>query len=472
MVPIQIDESNKLLKQNSQTQNRHANGCGDHFSGQEILAARLGTVPNFLLIGQSFEGNLRDNKISLQTYPGTGLVVRENINLNHGREHETPVDKPERGTGDDEVEAVFDGIDCPLKIAEILERFKAHPTIRMRPEGTVRQYSSHFKRFAKAVRLEDYTRKQMAGAKGKKLILEHIANLRKMSRRTHYFGIRKVWTFALNLPWPIDMDRDIGDLPTSDGRDTPKDWKVKLWNDKMEHEPSIYLRCLWLLTIESGNRPGTLSKLDWRHVRYDEHGLPCEIRMDGGKEGLKTFAKVAWRLPPNVSTALVELRKFLGEPNDNTPVFPLLTGWGTIDSRDRMPQPKITDWFHRLAKKYGLPDLTPVFFRHWVDSQCVDENLREEARCYMMGHGLPGGMRARYDRRGPEFNMIEQARVFPNGLLAKFSSVNAEIAPEIPCEVVKSLFSYRNGMLKSTEMLDILETWRIDSRLEEQKIDR
>jgi hypothetical protein len=148
-----------------------------------------------------------------------------------------------------------------------------------------------------------------------------------------------------------------------------------------------------------------------------------------------------------------------------------MDGWGNLERSRKTKTGLITEHFHRLAKKYGLPDLTPVHFRHWVDGRCVDAELREEARCYMMGHGLPGGMRHRYDRRGPEFNMLKQAEKFPHGLLAVFSNVNAEIMPNIPSELISSLMDYHEGMLKSTELLDRLETWRLSARQEVQRVE-
>jgi integrase len=447
----------------------------DHTSASPTIGSTsdgaAGANPDFTL-DYAQNGGLRGATIiSPESHPDTGLEERDNFNLKQVRKHETPENEPDSGTGEDEQEPSFDGIDYPLKAVDILERFKQHPTIRMRPAGTINAYVWRFKRFAKHMKLDDYTRKQIAGPRGKRLIIEHMVDIPLKSRKTTLAGIKKVWIFALDLPWPIDNDRDIGPLPPPGERPTPPDAKVKPWAEKMQGEPSIYLRTLFLVIAESGNRPGTFAKLEWRHVILNEHGLPCEIRADGAKEGLKTFAKIAWRLPANVVDALVELRKWLGDPNDNTSIFPWLDGWCHLERGEKTTRAMITGHFHRLAEKYGLPGLTPIDFRHWVTTQCVDANLREEARAYMEGHKPPGGMRNRYDRRGPEVCMVEQAKAFPHGLLAKFSDVNAEIMPSIPSELIVGLMDYHDGKLKTAEIVDMLETWRLSARQEVQKVE-
>ena len=167
-----------------------------------------------------------------------------------------------------------------------------------------------------------YSRRQLAGPKGKRLILDHIAdNIPLRSRKIVLSGLRKVWTFGLDLPWPIDIERDIGPLPKVRRGFVPDDSTVRSWHERLRNEPIAYLRCLWLVFAQSGQRPGTVSKLRWCHVQLDEDGQPCEIRANGADEGFKTFADVAWRLPSDVVDALVDLKKWLGQPNPTDPIF-------------------------------------------------------------------------------------------------------------------------------------------------------
>jgi len=403
----------------------------------------------------------------------TGGVDRDNMPLDgvHGEDYGNP-DIHRSGTGEIEskpTESTKDS-DSAVNLDQILERFEQHPTIRMRPAGTRMTYMRIFRRFAMAIRIEQYTRRQLAGAKGKRLLLEHIATAIPLrSRKTVLSGLAKVWKFGLGLPWPIDTESDIGPLPKTRRGPTPDDFKVKAWYDRFISEPSPYLKCLWLIIAQSGQRPSTVAKLRWDHVRYDDSGQPYEIRVNGADEGLKSFADVAWRLPPDVLKALIELRQWLGA-KDTDLILPWMNGWGKIlQSRESRPGLLREHW---LRMGDGLPKLTMKALRHWVASVCRDNGLSEQARAYMMGHEQPiHDMGDVYDNRPEEMNMARQAEKLPFGPLGIFAQPSIELTTELPADLVATLVGYRDSKVGISDVLNRLDQWRLKTSTEVSRID-
>jgi len=378
-----------------------------------------------------------------------------------------PSTEPELGTGENRLPTAGCEDDQKLNLDQILEHYSQHPTIRMKPESTRETYIHHFKRFAKHVGLEEYSRRQLAGTKGKLLILEHVAALPQRSRRPVLSGLASVWKIGVNLPWPIDAKVDVGKLPRVRRDLTPPDPTVKAWFERLLHEPSPYLRCLWLLIAQSGQRPHTVSKLRWSHVRYDENGAPCEIRVIGADEGLKTYADVAWHLPPNVQNALVELRIWLKDSGEGDPILPWMNGWGQIEHSRHATRTLYAGHWERLRARYGLPKLRMKDLRHWVASRCRDARLEEQARAYLQGHEQPiNNMGDHYDNRDVETNLARQAQVLPLGPLGIFERAEVDIVETIPPEILMALIGYRDNKVGSPELNGRLEAWRIKTNLE------
>ena len=254
----------------------------------------------------------------------------------------------------------------------------------------------------------------------------------------------------------------------------PPDSKVRLWYEAMQREPDLHLRTLWFIIAQSGQRPQTVSKLRWRHVRYDESGQPCEIRVNGADEELKTFADVAWRLPPDVAALLIEPRKVSGDPKEDDLILPWRDAYGHIDKGKELNPELIDDHWHRLEKKYGLPYLMPVSFRHWVTGQCQDvAKLPEQARAYMQGHLQEiRNMGDHYNCRDVETNLARQAERLPHGPLGIFRRINVEVTTDLPEDVVSALIAYRDNNLGFPDLMSRLEQWRVSVRQEIQKAEQ
>ena len=396
-------------------------------------------------------------------------------NTPSGDERNEPELEPQLGTGGSGQSQNLCGLDIPLRTEAIIERFNNHPTVRMQAASTRKVYSHMFRRLAKAKNIESYTRRQLAGPKGQRLILEHIVdNIPLRSRKSSLSGIEKVWKFGLNLPWPVDTERDIGKLPRVNRRHSPPDAPVRAWYDCIQHEPNPYLKCLWLIMAQSGQRPSTVAKLRWRHVTYDEHDRPCAIIANGADEGFKTFADVAFRIPDDLADALIEVRKSLGEPSDDDPILPWMDGHGRVQQTRETTTVKIRGHWSRLGEKYGLPRLLPVDMRHWVASKCREEpRLHEQARALLMGHEQPiNNMGDHYDNLDVETNLERQAERFPHGPLGMFAQPSVELMGDIPGELISALIDYRENRIKGSAVMDLLDTWRMSAKPPVQRVER
>jgi len=424
------------------------------------------TEPNFedLLLRNSIKPG-RDGYNSTGLHSGNG--PEEGTTPDHTGGKNDLGQNTNRGTGEQEPSTTSLEDDQALNLDQILERFSQHPTIRMKPESTRETYVHQFKRFARHVGIEKYSRRQLAGTKGKLLLLEHVATLPLRSRRPVLSGLASVWKIGLGLSWPIDAKVDVGKLPRIRRELSPPDSTVKIWREKLLHEPSVYMRCLWLLIAQSGQRPHTVSKLRWSHVRYDENGVPCEVRVIGADEGLKTYADVAWHLPPNVQNALVELRRWLKDSGEGDPILPWMNGWGRIEHSRQATRVLYACHWERLRARYDLPKLRMKDLRHWVASRCRDARLEEQARAYLQGHEQPiNNMGDHYDNRDVVTNLARQAQALPLGPLGIFEKAEVDIVATIPPEIMMALIGYRDNQVGYPELQSRLEAWRIKANLE------
>jgi integrase len=237
---------------------------------------------------------------------------------------------------------------------------------------------------------------------------------------------------------------------------------VKAWHDRLNDEPNAYFRVLWLLIAQFGVRPGHVTKLRWSHLRYDEQGLPCEVRANGADEGFKTFADLASYVPPNLAQAFTQLRKMLKDSTESDPILPRMT-LGQIACRDFANDRAYRRLWNRMRARYDLPKLRMKDLRHWVTSQCKDAGLSEQARAYMMGHEQPiTNMGEHYDNRSVEINLARQKQKFPRGVLGCFEKVDLEVMAIIPNDLMAVLIGYHDGKVGITEVLARLDAWRLN----------
>jgi len=179
-----------------------------------------------------------------------------------------------------------------------------------------------FRRFWNYAHLEQYTKRQLMGRKGKDLLLAFLKDeIPKPSWKNVIAKLKKVWMKGLDLPWPIDRD-DIGRLPRTKRCETPDDLIVKPWAEKIAGEADAYLRLIWLFPVELGLRPSHICNLTWSEVKYlDGHPWAIIAESEGR---FKTDTPVAAWLSPVMVKALEEWRAIYPNPAPNAYIlFPI-----------------------------------------------------------------------------------------------------------------------------------------------------
>jgi integrase len=345
-----------------------------------------------------------------------------------------------------------------VSLAEIEQRFLDATRARLRP-STQAEYLMSFRRFAKASRLGDLTRRQLAGPRGKQLILEHLAQLSKPSWLTELSCIRSVWCNGLRLPWPIDTKVDIGRLPRTRREPTPSDELVKEWADALTREKDPYLRLLWLLIAQHGWRPSHATGARWGDLQRDPSGRLRAILMTGERGEFKTYAPVAVRLAPDVVRALEDWQRLHPAPHPEAWVLPWRSAKGQVCASRRMDKDTYRRHWLWLRKKYDLPALRPKDLRHWVSTACRKAGLSKVATAYLQGHDATqgGAMRDWYDNPRVEEVLEEQENCLPKGPLALLVPSEVELVSGAPSEAVVLLEAYLAGEVGTMEFMTSIE---------------
>ena len=345
-----------------------------------------------------------------------------------------------------------------VKIAEIEQRFLQATRGRLKA-STSKTYIFWLRQFAQICNLESYTKRQLASKLGKQLILDYLQHIPRSSWRYALAGIRLVWETGIGLPWPINNKTDIGKLPKVRREPTPADSIVKEWADALSRERDPYLRLIWLLIAQFGWRPSHVTGIRWGDVKYGEDGKPYTIVAYGSQGEFKTYAPVAVRLPPDVATAIEELRKIHPAPYPENWVLSGRTRKGQIEPNRRMSWRTFSTRWNSLRKKYNLPPIRAKDLRHWVSTVCRKAGLSKVASAYMQGHDATegGAMRDWYDNPRLEEIFEEQELCLPRGALGYLMPLEAELQSKIPSEALALMESYLAGVLGTWEFMHEIE---------------
>jgi len=386
-----------------------------------------------------------------------------------GEEHDTrgPGDAGQIPLGTDEGGKAEDSLgseagEFALRTEDVLRRFTESSRARLRPETIVR-YCWIFRRLAKTVRLELLTRRQLAGPRGRRILLEHLERIPRPSWRPILAALKAVWTIGLDLPWPLDSKRDLGRLPPIRRRESPPDERVKAWADALVHESDPYGRLLWLLVAQHGWRPSHVCRLKWHHVRLNSAGRPVAIVADGTEAGFKTSASVAARLAPDVVEALEAWRRVAPKVLPELPILPWRSYAGRIEPPKEHDSQSLWVAWRRLRKKWDLPALRPVDLRHWCATACRRAGLSKQASACLMGHdpAAGGAMRDWYDRPHIEDMLAEQAERLPRGPLGLLEPAAVMLADGVPKEAAEVLRAYLAEEIGTFELATSLERIRL-----------
>jgi integrase len=366
--------------------------------------------------------------------------------------------EPDTQLGHGNGSGTIDGLsndDMPLTVSEIVERFMAQTRTRLKPNSQG-QYARSFRRFATDVDLSKYSRRQLAGPKGRTLILQHLDHVPKPSWRITLASIRPVWIYGLRIAWPIDARVDLPKLPRTRQGATPPDSIVLKWKKALANETDEYLRLMWLLVAQHGWRPSHVCRLKWRNVQYDECGKPRAIVADGLTESFKTSSPIAARLTPDVAELLMAWEKKIGRQSSDSPILPWRSLTASEDLQPTRAQGTLQFRLHwiRLEEKWGLPHLRPKELRHWNASTARKSGLSKQASASMMGHDATqgGSMRDWYDSPRLEDIFAEQEDRLPNGPLGFLEPPIVEIEGGLPKEIIEIVTQYLNDELSTYDM--------------------
>ncbi len=381
----------------------------------------------------------------------------------HEPENRTPLGTD--GSGDNT--RALEGDDSPLRVSEVVERFRQQTRTRLK-DDSAEEYLRAFRRFAKDANLESYTRRRLSGPKGRMLILTHLDKLPKPSWRWTVAALKPVWTYGLNLPWPIDSKRDLPKLPRVRRRQSPPDTQVKTWANALANEKDPYLRLLWLLLAQHGWRPSHICRLKWRNVQYDDQGKPVSIVADGVQESFKTCSPVAARLTPDVVEALQLWKEKAEMASPDGPILPWRSVKGQLISSKGQTYSALRRHWQRLERKWQLPHLSPAHLRHWVATTSRRAGLSKQATAYLMGHDAAQGgtMRDWYDN--PQLRDIfdEQAARLPYGPLGLLEPPAMELEGGLSKEVVSLASAYLAGQIGTMEFATMMEKIRLQRSIQ------
>ena len=381
-------------------------------------------------------------------------------NFGSGVEHNEPEQNPSSGMDGKTFETDI-GDDSPVEVSKVVDRFRQQTRTRLR-DASAEQYLRAFRRFVKSADLESYTRRQLSGPKGRMLILAHLDEIPKPSWRWVVIAIKPVWTYGLNLPWPVDSKRDLPKLSRVRRRQSPPDAQVKTWAKALANEKDPYLRLLWLLLAQHGWRPSHVCHLKWRNVQYDDQGKPVAIVADGMRESFKTCSPVAARLAPDVVEALQRWKEKAEMVSPDGPILPWRSVKGRLMCSRDQTRPAFTEHWQRLERKWQLPHLCPNHLRHWVATTSRRAGLSKQATAYLMGHDPTqgGAMRDWYDSPQLQDIFDEQAARLPYGPLGLLEPLTVEIEGGLSKEVVGLVSAYLAGQLGTMQFATQMEEMR------------
>jgi len=405
--------------------------------------------------GSPIEGaNQTDDKLIIQNNIIPSGSEDGDNSLSQGiRNEPEPDTQLGHGNGSDTISGLSsDGM--PLNVTEIVDRFMVQTRTRLKPESQAR-YAMTFRRFVKDVDLTQYTRRQLMGPKGRMLILQNLEHISRPSWRFVIAAIKPVWTYGLNIAWPIDSRRDLPKLPRTRQKQTPPDSVILRWKKALANETDEYLRLIWLFVAQHGWRPSHVRLLKWRNIQYDESGRPRAIVADGLTESFKTSSPIATRLSPDVVEILIAWEKRNGRQNPDCPILPWrsLIG-GRIESMKILEPDQFRSHWLGIEKKWGLPRLRPSEIRHWVATTSRKSGLSKQASACLMGHDPTqgGSMRDWYDSPQLEDIFAEQEDRLPNGPLGFLDPLTIEIEGGLPKEIVDIVARYLNNELSTYDL--------------------
>jgi len=390
-----------------------------------------------------------------------GSEDEDNSFLNQGKKNE-PDQEPQIGEdGAIDISQIVVEDDLPLRVSEIINCFKKTAGLRLRG-STPRTYERVFRQFANTMRIEKLTKRQIAGAKGKELLLSYLLDDKRVplaSRQVQNAALKTVWESGLGITYPINPRRDLGELPPVQRRQSPRDCDLVPMVKAIEHEEEPYLRALVLTILQLGVRPSHARLFRWHHVRYGQDGRPEAIITSGREPGNKCMVPIKARLPPDLADALVELKKSIPDARPEDPILPQRRRCGEYRTALEMTASQYHDQWLRFEQRHRLNHIAPVYLRHWISTICRRSGLSYPATNAMQGHKCgSANFRDRYDCPQDEEIFAEQARILPHGPIG-FAWPKVEVTEALPTELTQALSKCLSGQMLPSQIPEMINAY-------------
>lgn len=409
------------------------------------------------------EGNLDILPLINQVEHGQAGSEDGENSLSQGNTNEP---EPDTQLGEDGESETFikpdsqDG-DALVKVDQIIDRFRLDAKeLRGR---TPASYEKSFENFAETMNLEQYSKQQLSGKKGKEILKTYLLDhVKQKSRRTIRASLKTVWTRGLEIPFPVEL-RDLGQLPDVGRRVTPRDKEIELHIKAVKQEEDPFLRTLVLIIINFGLRPNNVRLLRWKDVRWQEE-KPYAIVTDG-TEGKKLVPIIAY-IPPILSEALIQMKQEIPDSKYDDPILPYRKSDGTYRCNEAMSGTNLRSQWLRFEKKHRLKHWSPAYWRHWVVSTSRNTSCPKSARYAMRGHKFNrNDIEDVYDNKDWTTIVEEQSIALPNGLIGFAFPDVAQITPAIPNEFLDALSKTLSGHMTPTQFQEMI-TAHLIRRLE------
>ena len=393
-----------------------------------------------------------------------------------GTQHDNPEDeraqarrKPLRGTGSAQQSKpkVAEDQHALVDTESTIARFKDNSRARLK-DSSREQYDFTWKAFAKHAKLSGYSKRQLRGPRGKRLLLDYLETVPKPSWRSRIAHLKAVWTRGLEIEGFPLTKWDLPKLPPPGKRYSPEKSVVRAWSTAMEKNDDLYLKVLWLLIAQLGLRPSHIAHLRWADVARDAEGRPYGLDAKGVDGRFKTHADVRAWFPPDLAAAMDAWERATPLRGADKPILPWRTAWGKYHLGERLDKERIEgvwDAFRARKRREGveLPMLNRVDLRHFVKSAGHDARM-EEVALYLMQGQKPEGMAGQYDNpKDPEQIFDRQRSALPAGPLGTLRAPTVEIVSG-PAEAVTALVAaYMDGEMSSRDFQDRAEALRFEA---------
>ena len=343
--------------------------------------------------------------------------------------------------------------DSLVELSEVRKHFEAK-TPKMK-ESSRADYWYYFRKFDEDVHVGRYTKRQLAGAKGKDLILEHIGHLAPFIRSTHMYGVKKVWVRGLGLAWPVDRD-DLPPIPSPRLVPGPRRADIEPWVQAAKNERDPYERAWFFVELTYGFRPvNQQAHLRRRNLVFNEAtGKVLGIVANGTEEDFKKDSYVIAAFPPDVADAVERWLKVHPDASQDAWLFPWRDVDGQVDPKRQAAGKVIRAMRKRFARRWNLQWVDSKATRKFVKGVLIDAGMPDPFKPCWQGHRPNrADMNAVYGVRPWEEMFASQLAYVPTGPMGIFGMVKTDSA-EIPSEVVELWRRFKAKEIDAQDVAD------------------